>query len=529
MDPTQSTTGEQKEMNSILPPEMINCISHYLDTRDFLSLRSTCKDYYRALTDNVIVKLLPRQVSHYFRMKDAFRDNIERGCPVVVDCSIMGSGKTYVSCALCVELKLEPIVFCPKTAKSVWFDAFQVFGLTGEVETYARLRGRNRYLVNGQATAEWEQKVKNGVMLIYDECQNLKNATAQFKCALALATAIYDQNRSCMLMLSATPADKLEQVVRYCRLLGIMRNDQIAHQNLQTGEYVLDGFREIINFCVKDQNKREILVESVNKATKHHVLMTLFTKYIKSIFFFAMKPPEIDAELDIKNGFYKMSVKGQEELREAVDRLRRAIAVFMSMSQRRSSTMAFRDIGLSIAGIEKAKLEIFCRQALLALNDREKPNQKVICMFSHLTPIFVLAKVLQAYNPLVLTGKNTDSQRQAVMHYFKHSPNHRLLIGNITVMALGISLHDTIGDSPRVCLISPSYHVMNLHQASRRAYREGSKSDTIVRYVYGSDQMAECSMLNSIAKKCSVMRTLTTQAVGENVKYPSEHEKYIES
>lgn len=514
-----------------LPDELLLYINSYLPLRDQIRIGATCKYLREKLHDPILDKLVPRQYSHYDNILRHYEKN---PFPVVLDTSVMGGGKSYTSLAVAKRLRLKPCIYCPKSTKIGWMEAGDHYDMDLEMYSYAQLRGKNnKYLTKNPATKEWSatpewiNRVKEGVILIFDECQNLKNATAQFRCALAMAQVVYQHKGSYVLLLSGTPGDKEEQIARYCRLLGIMKSDQLAHQDLATNQYVLDGMLEIINFCLEGELRQQVIAKT-SPRTKYGILFKLFVDYIKPQFAIAMKAPLYLYPPDIRNGFFAMSPRGAQKLAEGIRKLQGAIRAFINRQHQIAQgqfNALWRDIGISIATIEMAKIEIFVRQALITLNTT---NQKVIIMLFHLKPIAVISEILANYDPLVLTGKHTDRQRYEIFKAFRDDPHRRLLIGNITVLSVGLSLHDMIGDAPRCLYISPNYHIVLLHQACFRVVREATMSQPHITYVYGINQDVESQLLSSLAKKRAVMKGFTDK-INHDVKYPDEHPSYIET
>lgn len=69
-------------------------------------------------------KLLPYQHSH--------AENIEYSLKRygrALDLSQTGTGKSYVSSAVCANLKLRPLIICPKSLVSMWPKVLDEFGV----------------------------------------------------------------------------------------------------------------------------------------------------------------------------------------------------------------------------------------------------------------------------------------------------------------------------------------------------------------------------------------------------------------
>jgi hypothetical protein len=508
------------------PLEIIWQIGQYLPFRDIQSFRVTCSSFNDLFRDIITRKLLPHQVSHYDRMKASLLAN---GC--AVDTSLMGSGKTYVACALAAQLRLSLTIFCPKSVAPVWENVAPIFGIDNIViQTYAFLRKDNRYFrrvpdSSPLITDEFHQRMQQGTLLIFDESQALKNKSCQFIGARCLTRAIQTLGgRSRLLFLTATPIDKEEQVAHFCQLLGIIQNDRLARQDIQEG-YVFEGIQDLLNYCqqIAPREDWRQIRSNINNINKHRQMLKLFTTYIKPRLCFAMSAPQIDSPLDIKNGYYEISGEGNTHLAEGLHQLTQAIRSRL-LTNPTDNEIDWGGVSRALQKIEFAKVEILVR---LSHEILRQPGTKVVCMLSYTEPLAMTFGALSQYQPLKLNGKTSSDQRKEIVRLFQTSPTHRVLVANLSVAALGLSLHDTTGQSPRTLLVIPNYYVMNLHQATRRIYREGTKSPATVRFIYAKSHIQESRLLDAISRKSKVIKELLDERL-KDVKYPSEYETYIE-
>jgi len=133
--------------------------------------------------------------------------------------------------------------------------------------------------------------------------------------------------------------------------------------------------------------------------------------------------------------------------------------------------------------------------------------------------------------PLVIRGAVHKTNRPAIVRAFQEaSTKNRLLISNLRVIALGLSLDDTDGNYPRFAFGSPSYKVMELHQWSRRCYRTMTRSNVVVRIVYGGLPL-ETSILNAIVRRSKTAKEVTSFQGHEDteVLFPGDYRSEIES
>jgi superfamily II DNA or RNA helicase len=174
----------------------------------------------------------------------------------VLDASDTGTGKTYCSTAVCMELGLFPIVCCPKAAISTWERVFKEFGVKKYyIRNYEQYRNgntpylnkpvkidkppfeqsdeynecdpmiyNNRVLYNERMSELPEHEcvwtIPKNSIVIFDECHKVKNRkTYNF----SMYYAIIKQNLRCM-SLSATVADKVKYAYPIALNLGLVKS-----------------------------------------------------------------------------------------------------------------------------------------------------------------------------------------------------------------------------------------------------------------------------------------------------------------
>jgi Rad3-related DNA helicase len=92
-------------------------LSNLFENADFNS------SLLNVIIDNNIQKLLfDYQVLHVQNLIDCLNNN-----NTVIDTSDTGCGKTYSALAMCKQLNLIPIIFCPKTIMSNWSKVAKIF------------------------------------------------------------------------------------------------------------------------------------------------------------------------------------------------------------------------------------------------------------------------------------------------------------------------------------------------------------------------------------------------------------------
>ena len=156
------------------------------------------------------ITLLDHQIKHF--------DNI-KNCLVkysrAIDASETGTGKTYVSVKLCLELNLIPWIICPKSIVSSWNRIIKQAGIKKfNIITYDQLIISKELLKKNNETNEYtwlfesydkyKGKNKENYLFIYDEahkCKNLKTNNSKILMSLSKFSVK-------ILLLSATIIDK---------------------------------------------------------------------------------------------------------------------------------------------------------------------------------------------------------------------------------------------------------------------------------------------------------------------------------
>lgn len=496
--------------------------------------------------------LYPRQIPHFNRL-----DIIMQIFHAYLDTSPMGSGKTYVTCALAKKYGLQIIVVAPLTILSKWAYVASLFGLTiGGIMTYQSMRGTKKYQPNNiylrregdnfYVTEAFEKIVRTGILLIFDEVHLVKNSTSQLEAAVTLCKYIADSNErresnSRIALLSATPADKQQCATSLLRMLTIARHKSMYYYDRSNKQYIPLGFNEVYNWCRKINSSlaMQIRAGKLNKKTITTKLFEFLTQIIIRELASSMDTPEIEAEQDYKNGFYNMSESDTQNLNNAVGALRRALATWLRNQEIKLNYVVneseinkilqgregIAGITLSLQAIEKAKVQTMIRLAHHQLEI--DPNCKVILYFNYHESIDDAMVMLKQYNPLRLDGTMKVKIRDRNVSLFEeNNNNYRLLIGIVKVGSVGIDLDDKFGGHPRYMYIIPDYRFIDLYQATGRIYRITTRSKATIRFVYGRSAIVENTILDAIARK-----TITTKqyiVTANPAPFPGDFETYIE-
>lgn len=509
------------------------------------------------------ISLFPNQTEHYNSIKGLLETE-----NFYIDCSLMGSGKTYIATKLAIDLNLAIFVVCPKSMVENWKSICKEYSvkLRGVV-TYQSLRGVSKskklnhpFLTKHtigedskkvvyQATDKFKRYVRKGLLLIFDEIQYIKNPNLQLDSCIELARTVYKYSPSYkpgpsgapsafpaplapsglaralgskVGLISATPFDKEKHCFSILKLTDITFEDNLFEGGEFGRNMNLTGLKDIIKKCEKINYSKTMssTFSFYNSKIATKSCFRLFSSVIKPKFTFIMKAPNYNFSSKIMNGHYHINdPRLFEELRDTVDNFRAFYSERKNSKDEMAKSMAM--ISTFMMNIEKIKVTIMYR--LIKSKLKENKNGKVIAYVNYHSSIDYLVTKFREYKPLVLHGGVKNEDRKIINEKFQeHNNSHRLLIGNTKVGGIGLSLHDTHGGFPRTMYIIPTYSILDMHQASGRVCRQGVKSNSNVYFIYTS--VLEKSIINSLAKKTKVLKGITE----EKILYPSDYPNFKE-
>lgn len=494
-----------------------------------LTLKSDQKDHVKKLTD-ILVK--------------------NYSC---LDFSQMGSGKTFTATAIAKEFDFEKVlIICPASVVSKWL-SMKKYGLKIlDVLSYEGLRSiKNHDPKHGllkrfdegsrtyfEATPRLTSLAKEGMLVVLDEAQRIKNKNAQwYGCKTIAETILTSGGLSRFILLSGTPIDKEKQALHLMEMLGYIRSEKLYTYDGFYKVLKLQGAQELVEFCYRidaDKTNKVLEQESFNRDNVEHICYKLFQDVIKTSITSSMPPPNINGVyIDIKNAEYRVNdFSDNEVLRKAVTAVNDTFMRFqygerfgsevsknveaynqklleLKEKKKQDIQAKIETIIYNLRIIENAKMRLFVELAKKRL--QQNPHNKVALFVNYTSSIKGLLKDLDEYKPLVLDGSVDKEKRQPIIDKFQeHNTTHRVLIGNIRVCSSGIDLNDTSkgGKFPRYVFANPNLNILDLQQLPYRFLRLNSTSNTIFRFVYVKNHI-ETGLLKNLKKKAKVMEETT--------------------
>ena len=456
-----------------------------------------------------------------------------------IDTSKMGRGKTTIALWLAKQFGFSLLVICPVGVIDTWEVESRKYGVhLVDIISYQALRSiighqpkhpyliryddvsaRGGKLLEFEVTQDYLDLLNAGILVIFDEFQNIKNTTAQFKAAKTMIRAIITGGgKSRYGLLSGTPLEKQEQATNLVKLLGY-------HYNNKT------GLSEFIYACNSiDRVATQEVLANIPRSNKANLVYELYRIVLKPRLSGGIAPPEnISGEFDAKNGFYNIIPQNEQALRQTFKRIQEETGLIADEEidePIRMNLSTIQRLVKALVPIEQAKLYDMARVAGDILNANDH-NKVIICVNYTKESIPYLADLLQGFNPLILSGQTPRPDRKPIQDLFNNDPNYRLLIMNIKVGGVGINLHDTTGQYPRFMLISPSYNLSDIAQAATRIYRDGLQSKATIRIFYGKvTGPLEVRMRESLATKTGILGGIIEY--DPTILLPGDYESEIE-
>lgn len=417
----------------------------------------------------------------------------------VFDMSDMGLGKTYTTVKVASKMNFKKImVICPAIAEKKWkevsaMESFEKVLVTSfsAVASRAGCQPKHGMLSrNGDILSVTElflKWVEEGVCLIIDEAQNLKNNVLQTRACTELTDAITGHlGKSRVVLISGTPIDKQEQSVRMLRLMGLLRTTDLVHV------IQLTGLQYLVDICNGlDASETDRILRKHRKTGYANSVYDLFVNIVVKHLTFSMPHPDI--ELDIKNELYKLPDDRRMMVNSHISNLNKCI----------SGVIKQGEIAEILHKIEWCKMPIF--EKLVRDTLRENPPAKVCVGFNYVEKtLYKLADNLQTLKPMVITGATSKKERENIIEKFQKDPQARLLLANVKCVSTCVDLDDKVGDSPRFVFICPNYNWMDLNQFTRRFSRVDSMSAPVIRFVYADCEMSETAVMKNLERKSGV-------------------------
>lgn len=384
-----------------------------------------------------------------------------------------------------------------------------------------------------EATPLFHQMCEEGLFLICDEIQHIRNDSGQQKAIRALMSAIRSHETAYAAFLSGSPFDKEEGAFRMMQTLNIIEEGQLIRviprsKNNRLGQVIQLGTKEAILFCqalekrerarkklapIKGTSALERWVESpvTNKIAcilpqkKEDAMKLIYDLYMAVIvpsLVISAPRPKIDFTHDIANGFYLYDEEDALRYLVQMSDIRGAFTT----TDEGTIINDFTTLGRCLELMEYSGLPSVAKDITRVLDSN--PRARCIVFMTYKKNYDRLLELLPQRHVdkgvEIVNGSVPPHKRTPMIEAFQGGESQIMLIG-LLVGGAGLSFHDRIGGMETYSWIFPGYGAIDDYQATGRTYRPGVMSNCYTRFVY-CRQYPAVHLISSLLNKSGVIR-----------------------
>jgi len=453
--------------------QLNNRIDHMFETSDFefLDNMNICED--------ILNKLCDYQHFQLFNLITSLRTN-----KLVLNGSDTGTGKTYVTIAICKHLRLKPFIICPHIMISTWIRVCEYF----EVEPLC--------IVNYESIKKGKLKNTNNINAKYITLDENFNNDRQFIWNVPKYTLIvFDEAHHCKSKNSLNGKLLLSTKRVSCKTMLLSATISDKPESFYIFGYMLDLYRHL-----KQANNwmKTIVREEQNSLKK--IKGSLLAKYIFPIKGCKIKIAELGDKFP-KNHITADCYHIKDEDKRMVNSVFDDVGLLTGklIANKENSKNILNEIQAMRQKLELIKVDIICK----LVNEYLENDHSPVIFVNFRATIEVLMKKLNTTS--VIIGQQKDETRDENINNFQNNVTN-VIICSIDCAAEGISLHDLYG-RPRVALISPPHSSIKLEQVFGRICRTGALSSALQRIIYCAGTCEEV-ISNRINEKLKFKSTI---------------------
>jgi hypothetical protein len=414
-----------------------------------------------------------------------------------------------------------------------------------------------------EMTPALEKLISNqNTFLIIDEAHSLKNTSSSRSQAVITfineCTSLaekYNTNFK-VLMCSGTLFDKPEHTKTFLKMMKILKSRNLFYTDPMTLTVKLEGLQEVIDAAkaINPRKTQEVLLihpfDTSQKTKSADVICyELFVQVILEDHSSSMgtqktnynaKQELVNIYLNLSDENYDQYSSGISMLSESVAKMARAKMAGLNKANGDGETWGgmWGGVMKSLQILEFSKctsLALYCYEKLV-----ENPNLKIVIGCWFINSIEYLAKALNDFGALTLTGASRETERADIVDLFQNDDDEcRVIIGQMSIISQSISLDDTTGVYRREAYFIPNYQAVPLQQAAGRIHRKNTRSDSTVYYVYGKQFSTnrdapinaigtEFQLLTRLVEKGETLKSINKTQVETGKKFLDENENLMD-
>lgn len=423
--------------------------------------------------------LFPKQKESVSFLKNALA--LHKGA---LDSSQTGVGKTVIASHVALEFNQPVAVVCPKIVIPHWERELAEVGVKPIfILNYEKLKRGNAHIIKvAKKLFRWQ--LPEGTLIIWDECHKCKSAFSQNSQMLIAAKQAGYYN----LMLSATACQDPTEMRSLGFALGL-------HSLNRSDDQKKSWFSWMLQYgCRKDPWNNWVAghvskLIPLNQQLYSTNCVKLTPKDLPNAFTdnqVITEPLAFSSLTDIAR-FYKQHGITPEIVDQFLEDGGASPHILVEILRARQLA-------------EAAKVS----DILDMVADACAEGYSVVIFVNFTDTIKALADTI-THASIIMGGQTAMVREDNIQRFQTNQTN--VIICNIAAGGVGVSLHDTVGNHPRMSLISPTFNVKDYIQTLGRVHRAGAKSPVVQRVLIASKTIEE-KIVDKLEKKRLSMDTL---------------------
>jgi len=446
-------------------------------TKSDITSFSTPEDYKKPIIDTPIFKLPEYTLKYTDILKPWQIDAVSKLVPAIkhwdatVDGSEMGVGKTFSAIGTIRELNVPFVIVCPKAVISQWNevidDHFKLRHLCKGIINYELLiRGRKDssiasfVLKRELKRHKFTWKLPKDSIIIWDEAHKLKNyKTKTSKCCLEAFHQGFKQ-----MFLSATIATSPLDLKTIGICLKMFKNGKTYY------EWAYKHGVSKGTWCLEFNNDKEVL-KKINRYLFEERGVRKRRDEIPSF-------PECEFIVQAYNLDEDKVTSINENFKQMLTELKRLDGLLKNEETQIVIRLRYRQ------RIELLKVDLFVELAKEAI----EAGMSVLLFINYTETINVLSERLNTN--CIYSGQVSEKEKIKNKEDFQSNKKNIFLI-QVKSGGVGLNLGDLDGLHPRCSIISVDDDSRAIKQCFGRAWRQNSKSKSLVKIPFVADSIEE--------------------------------------
>ena len=449
-----------------------------------------------------------------------------------------------MACNTILHFGLQCIIIAPSFTHTRWLSISEQFGiyplaifspqkLAGKQKSGLKhdlLVRREGKITFYQCTDTLRKLASEGIFIVVDECDFCKNKSSFNRSVAEVVRCCmkYGRGKSKVLLLGATPFDRLDHYPNFCRVLGMMgdsrdwRKDKQMHSGLR---YAISLAEHLSGIAPEKPP------EGCNMSEKNVIeyLRYLYVNFIRdSLVRYCIDYNSLAGKSG--NYFYRLLSDVEYDIYEEGINILKSGIVTRHDGKTEITSVAKVTKGLQKISLSKSNLIAYLTDSQL----QRDLDCKVIIFFYYRETASAIYDMLVRYYPgqiVEIHGEVPMEAREAALESFQRDDNDVRVALVSQSIAAGFDMDDKIGDRPRTMFLIPNYHFVKLVQSIGRGNRSDSQSIaegklifTMPRYNENVEDIEEVvlncpeyEILSSLQLKRDVLQEATGKKLQDNI------------